>query len=165
MELQSVINELSTSLRKMVEGGWARLEKSKDINDFVTSRGAENLHGLLSVYPVQLYAECFKSLGMKSRTELETLWGKNFHHEEVRDAVEELLLAEDNYRSTSLVQELDRRMHAHEEEAVALPVVVAGECLRTEATFVEARSGDTISLKTLLQKSPYTLFVLRKHYV
>lgn len=162
MELQSVINELSTSLRKMVEGGLAHLEKSKDINDFVTSRGAENLHGLLSVYPVQLYAECFKSLGMKSRTELETLWGKNFHHEEVRDAVEELLLAEDNYRS--LVQELDRRMHAHE-EAVALPVVVAGECLRTEATFVEARSGDTISLKALLQKSLYTLFVLRKHYV
>lgn len=158
----AAVANLSASLNKMVQGGRENYKASGDINDFTKSHGEGHFHGLLSVYPVQLYAECFKSLGIKSRKELESLWSRYFNDEEMRDSVEELLSAEDGYRA--FMEELDQIMTAHEEKT-ALPVAAKGECLQSDATFTDAHTGDTMSLTSLLQKSPYTLFVLRKHYV
>lgn len=159
----AAVAKLSASLNKMVQDGRENYKATGgDINDFTKSHGKDDLHGLLTLYPVRLYAECFKSLRIKSRKELESLWSRYFSDEEMRGSVEELLSAEDNYRA--FIAELDQIMTAHEEKT-ALPVAAKGEYLQSDATFTDASTGDTISLTGLLQNSPYTLFVLRKHYV
>lgn len=161
-EVIAAVSKLSSSLKKMVVDGQAGYEKSKDINDFVKSHGTEHLHGLLTVYPVQLYADCFKSLAVNSRTSLEAVWAKYPHNSNLQQCVEELLAAEESYEA--FISELDREMNSHEESA-ALPVVTKGGCLCTDATFVECPSGKDVSLTSVLEKGKYTLFVLRKHYV
>lgn len=157
----TAIDRLSGALNKMVQDGRKDYKEAQHINDFVKSHGKEDLHGLLKVYPVQLYVECFKSLGVASRKELENLWNR---YEGVRHSVEELLAAEEGYKA--FVGEMDAIMNAHEEET-ALPVVPVGaHLLQTDAgAFPEARSGIATSLNSLLKKCAYTLFVLRKHYV
>lgn len=158
----TAVNKLSAALNKVVEDGRANFDQTEDINKFVLSRGAEDLHGLLSIYPVQLYADCFKSLGVKSRVELEAFWSQNIQDEDLQESVEELLRAEEGYKA--FVEELDQNMNTHEEKA-ALPVVSMGEHLHTDVTFVDGSTGGTVSLNDLLKKSRYTLFVLRKHFV
>ena len=161
-EVLAAVSKLSASLKQMVEDGRANYKKSGDINDFVHSRGADHMHGLLTVYPVQLYADCFKTLGVETRASLESLWAQHCGHPDIQEAVEDLLGAEEGYRE--FIGELDQIMNAHEEE-IALPVVSKGECLNADVSFVCGASGDTVSLNSLLEKSKYTLFILRKHYV
>lgn len=157
----AAVSQLSTSLHKMVKDGRESYKTcGADINDFIKSH--EDLHGLIGIYPVQLYAQCFKSLGLKSRKELELLWSRYFSDERMQEAVEELLSAEESYKG--FMDELDQLLAAYEEKT-ALPVVAEGDYLQSEATFTEANTGDTVSLTELLQKSAHTLFVLRKHYV
>lgn len=160
--LVAAVGKLSASLKKMVEDGRENFRRHGDINDFVRSHGKGDLYGLLTLYPVQLYASCFKSLGIQSRKELESLWSSFFVKKEVQDSVEELLSAEESYED--LIEELDRVL-AEYEEKTALPVIRRGEVFNTDATLVEATTGDEISLNEFLKESPYTLFVLRKHYV
>lgn len=159
----TAVSNLSASLNKMVQDGRdSYKEGGENINDFVKSCGKENLYGLLTVYPVQLYAECFKNLGVESRKELESLWSRYFSTEEMQSSVKELLLAEEGYRA--FIEELDQIMAAHEEKT-ALPVASIGKHLHSDVTFTKAGTGEAVSLMGLLKKSPYTLFVLRKHYV
>lgn len=158
----TAVDSLSGALNKMVQDGRQNYKEAKHINDFVKSHGKEDLHGLLKVYPVQLYVECFKSLGITSRKELENMWSRYFSDESVRLSVEALLTAEEGYKE--FIVELDGIMSAHEEKT-ALPVVPIGGHLQTDATFTEARSGTATSLNSLVKKCAYTLFVLRKHYV
>ena len=161
-QVLAAVADLSASLCKMVKDGRERYRASgENINDFVKSRGKEDLHGLLTLYPVQMYAKCFKSLEVKSRQELESLWTCYFSDEDMRSCVEELLSAEAAYRAC--IEELDQILTAHEVET-ALPVTAKGEHL-LDTTFIDGRTGDSVSLNDLLQKSSYTLFVLRKHYV
>lgn len=156
----AAVANLSASLCKMLKDGRESFRTCEaDINDFVRSHGKEDFYGLLTLYPVQLYVHCFKSLGLKSRKELECLWSRYFSDEEMQVAVEELLSAEEDYKA--FIEELDQIMAAHEEKT-ALPVTAH---LESDAIFTEASTGDSVSLTDLLQKSPYTLFILRKHYV
>jgi len=156
------LKKLSASLNQMVVEGRRKFEQSKDINDFAVSRGAENHHGLLALYPVQLYTQCFKSLSVKSRKELEVLWSRYSSDASMQEAGKELLLAEESYRA--FMEELDSIMNAYEEEA-ALPVVSVGENIRTNVGFMNGSTGSTVLLHDLLKECKYTLFVLRKHYV
>ena len=158
----TAVDSLTGALNKMVQDGREDYKQVQHINDFVKSHGKEELHGLLKVYPVQLYVECFKSLGITSRKELENLWSRYLSDESMRHSVEDLLTAEERYKE--FVGELDEIMNVHEEKT-ALPVVPIGGHLQTDATFPEARSGIATSLNSLLKKCAYTLFVLRKHYV
>ena len=161
--LLAAVAELSASLRRMVKDGRENFKASgEDINDFVRSHGKDDLHGLLTLYPVQLYAKCFKDVGVESRKDLESLWNCHFHDEAIQDTVKEFLGAEDAYRE--VIEDLDEIMATHEERT-ALPVAAEGDCLQSDVTLTDAVSGDPISLFNLLQRCPYTLFVLRKHYV
>ncbi len=162
LQLISAISELSNSLHRMIEEGWKDYQESKDINDFTRSRGPDQLHGLLRIYPVQQYAQCFKAAGVRSKAELETAWNQFPEDKRVQDCVENLLAAEDSY--VELIEKLDKIMNDHEEE-MALPVVTKGGHLSTDINVIEANSGDSISLSSVLRKNKYTLFILRKHYV
>lgn len=157
------VNELSAALARMLQDGKSNFEKSgRDINLFCKSHGPDDLQGLLTVYPVHYYAQCFNKVGVKSKKELEALWSKYFSDEEVRTSVEALISAEENYKS--FMKELDQYLKTYEDE-VALPVVNVGDCLPMDVSFVHASTGNKVSLSSILKKTIYTLFVLRKHYV
>jgi hypothetical protein len=158
----AAVVKLSASLNKMVEEGRDSYKAHGDIIGFAKSHGKDELRGLLALYPVQIYVECFETVGVKSRKELEGLWSRYASDGSAQVAVEGLLHAEDAYRT--FIEELDQIMAAHEEQ-VSLPVAVKGECLQSDVTLVDARTGDTMLLANLFQQSPKTLFVLRKHYV
>ena len=159
----SAISNLSDALNKMVKNGRKEYEKSKDINDFSKSRGPDILYGLLSLYPVNLYAECFKKAGVNSKKELETRWSRYSDDDEICSSVESLVAAEEGYKS--LIDGLDEAMNLYEEEN-ALPVVEVGARLPNDLSVIDACSGNSLLLnKDLIGKSKYTLFVLRKHYV
>lgn len=163
LQVLAAVSKLASSLQQMVRDGRANYEHSGDINDFVKSHGEKELHGLLTVYPVQLYAECFRSLGIKSRKELEALWNQHSQDAEMKESVAELLLAEEQYRA--FMEELDQIMNKHEEKT-ALPVAKLGGKLSTGGVeLVDGSTGNAVSLDGLLQKSNRTLFILRKHYV
>lgn len=163
LHVLAAVSDLSAALNKLVKDGRENYKTSgANINDFVRSHGREDLHGLLTLYPVQLYAQCFKSLGLNSRKDLECLWSRHFSDEEMQGSVAELLSAEEGYEA--FIGELDEIMAAHE-EGTALPVAAKGGYLQSGATFTEASTGDTVSLTDILRESAYTLFVLRKHYV
>ena len=160
--LLQAVRTLARDLNKMVEEGRQQYQSSPDINGFVRSRGSDELHGLLLVYPVSLYVECFKTAGVKSRSELEALWASVYSDPDVSESVENLLAAEDGW--VGFIAELDREMEAHEERT-ALPVVKVGGQFPLDIPLVETMSGDSVHLKSCLEKSKYTLFILRKHYV
>ena len=153
---------LTGDLRKMVENGRKSYQSAPDINDFVKSHGSEELYGLLLVYPVNLYVECFKTAGVRSRKELEDNWSRFFTDTEVRESVEDLIAAEESY--IELISELDKAMQDYEERT-ALPVVEVGGQVALDIPVVQTLSGDAIQLGSYLEKSTFTLFILRKHYV
>ena len=162
-ELIGAINKLSKALERRIQSGKAEYERSgRDITLFCKSSGPDNIHGLLTLYPVQDYAECFRSLGVESKEELEALWSKYFSGEDVRSSVEALISAEEAYNR--FIAELDDDCKAYE-ETIKLPIAEVGNHLQKDTCFIETRSGKEVLLGDILQKSPHTLFVLRKHFV
>ncbi len=160
--LLQAVQTLTKGLSSMVQDGRKAIEASPSINDFVKSRGSDDPHGLMCVYPVNLYVACLRTAGVKSRRELESLWAGMFSDVEVQENVEELLAAEEKW--VGLISELDQEMKSYEEKT-ALDVIDVGEKFPMDIALVETKSGDTVSLKSCVEKTPYTLFILRKHYV
>ena len=158
--LVQTLRALTAGLDKKVENGRKEFESSPDVNDFMKVKG--QTRGFLSAFPVNLYVECFKRAGVRSRSELEALWTSMYSDPTVSEAVENLLIAEDNW--TNFISELERQMSAHEEKT-ALPIVNVGERFPMDIPFIDTKSGDTMQLKSYLEKKKYTLFILRKHYV
>ena len=154
--LLRALRALADGLGKKVDDSRKYYKSCGGINDFLT------VNGLKLIFPVGLYVECFKTVGVRHRSELEALWTSLYSDPTVSECVENLLAAEDHW--TGLIAELDREMEAHEERT-ALPIVQAGEQFPLDISLVETRSGDTIQLKNCLEKSKYTMFILRKHYV
>lgn len=147
---------------KMVKNGRENYKFSPNINEFVRSHGSEDLHGLLTLYPIQLYVECFKTAGVSSREELEGNWSEFFTYPEVRETVEDLLSAEESY--VELISELDKFLLEYEEKT-SVRVVDVGNKVQTDIPLMETVTGETMRLGRYLEKSNFTLFILRKHFV
>ena len=161
--LVSTVATLTRELHRVVEEGRKSFKSCTDINEFVLSRGADEPHGLYNIYPVSLYAQCFRSAGVATKKELEETWSRYFNDSEVRECVDELLAAEDAYRS--LIKEIEAEMQ-HYEDATAVPVVSLGESIPGGLALTEANSGETIPVvQNVCSKANYTLFVLRKHFI
>jgi len=160
--LLQAIKALRDGLVTMVKDGQDAYESCTDINSFTRSKGSDEKHGLLLVYPLELYVECFRTAGVRTREELEKLWNQFQSDSYVKTGVTELLKAEEQW--VAFIAELDCLMNEYEEQT-SLPVAEVGSCIPPDLLLTETQSGDVIPLKTYLDKSKYTLFVLRKHYV
>ena len=159
----SAVSKLSSDLRQVVEEGRRSFKSCTSINDFVLSRGPdEQPHGLYAIYPVSLYAECFRSAGVMTKKELEEKWSQYFHDSEVRECVEELLAAEDSYKL--LIREIDNEMQRYEDQT-AVPPVSVGENIPADLTLMEATTGEVVPLHSYYTKANFTLFILRKHFI
>ena len=161
--LVSAVAALTRDLEQVVEEGRKNFKSCTDINKFVLSHGEGEPHGLYDIYPVQLYAQCFRSAGVSTRKELEEIWSRHFSESDVRECVEDLLSAEDSYRL--LIKEIETKMQRYEEKT-ALPTVSLGESIPADLALTEATSGAmTPVVQGVCSKEKYTLFVLRKHFI
>lgn len=160
--LVSAVNKLAKDLHQVVEEGRTSFKSCADINDFVRSRGPDQPYGLYAIYPVSLYVQCFRSVGVTTRKELEERWSRHYHDTQVRENVEELLSAEDGYNT--LMEEIEGEMQRYEDQT-AVPIVSVGNCIPADLSLMEATSGEMIPLQSYCSKAKYTLFVLRKHFI
>ena len=158
----SAVRKLSTDLRQVVEEGKRSFNSCTNIEEFVLSRGPDEPHGLYAIYPVSLYAECFRSAGVMTKKELEEKWSRYFHDSEVRECVEELLAAEDSYKL--LIGKIEDEMQRYEDQTTVSPVSV-GESIPADLTLLEATSGEVVPLQSYYTKAKFTLFILRKHFI
>lgn len=160
--LISAVNKLAKDLHQVVEEGRKSFKSCADINDFVRSRGPDQPYGLYAIYPVSLYVECFRSVGVTTRKELEERWSRHFHDAQMRENVEELLSAEDAY--STLMEEIEREMQQYEDQT-ALPVLSVSDRIPADLNLMETTSGEMTPLQSYCSKAKYTLFVLRKHFI
>ena len=160
--LISAVSKLAKDLHQVVEEGRKSFESCADINNFVRSRGPDQPYGLYAIYPVSLYVECFRSVGITTRKELEERWSQHFHDFQMRESVEELLSAEDAYNT--LMEEIEGEMQRYEDRT-AVPVLSVGDCIPADLRLMEATSGEMTPLQSCYSKAKYTLFVLRKHFI
>ncbi len=162
-ELAVIISNLASSLVSMVQKGRSEYELSgRDIVSFCRSSGPLKTSGLLNVYPVQEYAQCFRAAKVKSREELDGLCNENLANQCLQSSVSALVSAEKDYRN--FITELDEDCRMHEDK-IKHPVLKVGDLCKEDIKFVQAHSGTETSLRDILANSSKTLFVLRKHYV
>ena len=159
--LISALGNLSSELTGMI----ANAKKNYDVNklDWFLNRDSGK-EGILALYPVNAYHACFLAAEVKTRKQLEELWVSRYTEEAVRDAVDDLLAAEQDYRQ--YISEIDADLRLLEESlSPSETSTVIGSQLPVGISLVQASSGTSLSLESLLKKSRFTLFVFRKHYV
>ena len=160
-QLVAALQTLERGLRQMVENTRKNF-LALTLDEFL---GGDNRQSLLySAYPVQLYVDCMVSVGVSSREELEQMWKEHYRHADVRDSVEEVLGAEEEYRS--FMAEADEEVQRYE-DSIALGSVATVGCQLPprDLTLLEAASGRPVSLESIWTKSRFTLFVLQRHFV
>lgn len=159
--LVPALSKLASELTTMIANTKASYHRSR-LDSFLNRDSRE--HGLLSLYPVGAYYSCFLSAGVKTRKELEELWSSLYTTESVRDAVDELLSAEESYRE--YISEIDNDLQQGLEDSLSpFETSTLGSQLPVKMTLVDASSGTSIGLESLLQRSQLTLFVFRKLYL
>ena len=160
--LVSELQILAGSITSMVQRGKAS-RASYSLEQFLnTDRRKENA-GLYCLYPVQDYVRCFRALGVKNRDKLDELCRRRYGEAEVRDAAEELLQSEEMFGE--FVSEVDRDLKASEDKLAISNVLSVGNNLPTELELLDADSNSRVSLGTVLGKAPFTLFVLKRHFI
>ncbi len=159
--LVSALKKLAKALERQVEDSEKNYSPSH-LNEFLC--GDSKSTGIYGLYPVQHYYECLTTVGVKTRKELEGVWSGLFTDEGVRDSVEELLTAEDNWRA--FIKNLDADLQKYESDlSPSAGISTLGSQLPGGLSLVEATSGSSIAMATLLKQSRLTLFIFRKHYV
>ena len=56
-------------------------------------------------------------------------------------------------------------MQAAEDKQAVSNVLTVGSCVPTELELLDADSGSSVSLATVLDKAPFTLFVFKRHFI
>lgn len=158
--LVAALNKLATALEKQVEDTRKSYDPSR-LDQFFCGDSKEA--GVYGVYPVQHYYECLSAVGVKTRKELEEVWVRFYKDEAVRESVEGLLTAEDNWRA--FIRYMDAGLQKIESERSPVATSTLGSQLPQDLCLTEAVSGDSVAVETILKESRYTLFILRKHYV
>lgn len=130
----------------------AKLEAQESLESFV----AHKLVDLLGL--IAAGAEFYKSLGVKKRSEAESVWQKFYHHAEVRDEVEELLELESEW--DSFIESVDEGVHAGAGQSSGL----RADSLSPEIPLADGGSGKSATLGQYLGQGQKLLLVLIRHY-
>lgn len=153
------LRKLASDLHQVVAENRAALHSTDSIEHFVDLRG--NRAGLTRLFrSVYLYKQCFSSLGVATKAELEEAWKKCYSDEDVRESVEELLIVEEDW--VKFVDEVDSILQKHLRTGTR-PIAV-GEKVNVDLSFSEAKSGNVVSLKDYLDQFPRTLLVIMRHF-
>ena len=159
--LLPALQKLNEELTKLVENIRKNFEamRSDRLDEFMN---VDCKVGLFHSCPMLLYLYCMKEVGVKTRAELEELWKECYHHEEVRECVEEFLSLEESLQE--LYDEIDEELAKAEDQLALDNVTKVGEHLPADLSLIECKSGEVVHLKSFWKKSEFTLFVPLKFY-
>lgn len=159
--VQHLLAQSLSTLAKKIESAVERTREDynkSELHHFLTYSKDEN-HGILKLFAATpAYAECMRKFGVESKAELEELWGKHYEEPGVKDAVDTLLKAEDNF--TKFVAEIDEKLSPLENKLTVNSVAQIGEDLPKEHPLIEIPSGQQTSLEACWKGAKFTLFVL-----
>jgi len=149
----SLLLKISSDLDNLTRN--AHVLVNKDVNSFVNGKLGSHFGPA-----IKLYSELFKTIGVRSRTELENEIKKNFRNQEVRDSFEGLLECETSWNK--LVGSLDE----HLSKSQSTNEIKLGEVCGEEIDLVDTRSGTTTSISSLLGSLDYSFLhcVLLRHF-
>lgn len=131
----------------------AKQEAEASLENFVSTK-ITTLLGLINEG-----ANFYKSLGVKTKSEAETIWQKSYHHAAVREQVDDLLELESEWDSF-----LDR---VERDLKVSNGQLGGGETLdrlSPETPLTDARTGQSVTLGHYLDRGQNLLLVLIRHF-
>lgn len=156
--LLSAISSLSEKIAGAVKQAGEDFKTASDIYEFISTENVTA--GIRKLFIMPFYIECFNSLGVKTRAELEQLWAKHYNDHEVREAVEDVLKNEDSVREFAV--EVDRELSLHEEKSN--PSAQIGQTLPKDLRLIDADTGEEMSLESFWEGSKFTWFVFLRHF-
>lgn len=157
--LLSVISILSEKIAGAVNQAREDFKAAVDVHEFLDS--TKNVAaGIRQLFIMPLYIECFVSMGVKTRAQLEKLWAKHYRDHKVRETVEELLDNEDSVRE--LAMEVDNVLSLHEQKSN--PAAKLGQVLPKDLILTDAETGQETPLETYWKGSKFTWFVFLRHF-
>ena len=157
-QLLSAIATLSEKIARAVQKAKEDFKASPDVYDFLDIKNPDPRTQTLFLVPP--YVECFKSLGVSTRAELEQLWAREYSDPEVREKVEELLETEESIRE--FATEVDKVLISHE-RAANTPACV-GQSLPKDLLLTDAETGEQVALEMYWKRSKFTWFVFLRHF-
>ena len=108
------------------------------------------------------YSKCMQENGVRSYAELERLWKAHYGRTEMREVVDELLEAEEDYHS--FLEEVESAFRKEEDDDLVATVKV-GEPFPSDVELLDVRSDKKLPLdQTYWKESKATLLVPKRHY-
>ena len=159
--LLSALRKLNKELSKRASDGRKNFEAMKfdRLNEFLTF---DCEVGIISVAPLFSYVQCLKAVGAKTRAELEEMWKRWYHDEEVRECVEELLSLETSIQE--LFNDIDVEVQKVEDQLAIQNITKVGEQLPADLALTNCCSGEVVNLGNVWKQSKFTHFVFLKFY-
>jgi len=130
-------------------------EKSKDLSSFVETQLGPSFGPAIGIY-----ANLFKALAVKDRTEFERKLKLNIRHASVEEAFDNLLSVESSWNK--FLTAVDTELHGPAITAAA----TVGQNIQADIQLTNARTGEETSLPSLLDQSghDYVHLVLLRHF-
>ena len=159
--LLSALRKLNQELSKRASDGRKNFEAMKfdRLNEFLTF---DCEVGIISVAPLFSYVQCLKAVGAKTRAELEEMWKRWYHDEEVRECVEELLDLETSIQE--LFNDIDVEVQKAEDQLAIQNITKVGEQLPADLALTNCSSGEMVNIENIWKQSKFTHFVFLKFY-
>ena len=158
MSLLSAISTLSGKISGAVKEARENFQGASDVYEFLSTENVSA--GIRKLFVMPLYIECFKSLGIQTRAQLEELWRKSYSDHRVRDTVEDLLENEDSI--CEFAKEVDKELALHEKKTK--PFAHVGQSVPKDLALTDADTGEEMQLETCLNGSKFTWFVFLRHF-
>ena len=149
--INKVVDETRSEFQADVSGG-----SHEEFEKFLDTPGK----GIRRVWAhVASYEECLRTNSVGTYAELEKLWERQYGVQEVRDAVEDVLQAEDRHHA--LTKDVEREfVKLHSE----LDLKVEGDTVPGGLKVTDARCKKEQEIQSFWEGSKYTLFVLLRHF-
>ena len=156
--LLSSLSTLSEKIASVVKQAKTDFNAASDVYDYI--RTTNKSAGIRKLFIMPLYIECFSSVGVKTRTELEQVWAKSYSDHQVREAVEELLENEENF--CEFAMEVDKVLSLYEKKSN--PTAKVGQDLPKDLALTDAGTGQEMLLESYWKESKFTWFVFLRHF-
>ena len=159
--LLPALQKLNKELTELVDNGRKNFEamRSDRLEEFLN---VDCKVGMISLRPMLLYVYCLQEAGVKTRSELEELWKRCYHDQEVRECVDEILSYEDHLQE--LYDDIDAEVVKVEDQLAFHNVTKVGELLPADLSLTECKSQEVVQLESFWKQSKFTLFVPLKFY-
>lgn len=160
----SMAEDVAVSEETLTSGLSLLVNLSKVLLQNAKQEAADSLENLVPYKITTLFGliaagtQFYKSLGVKKKSEAEAVWQKFYHHEAVREQVEELLQVENEW--DSFLESVDEGLQATDGQ---LSGQIA-DSLSPDVEFIDGRSGKSVTLGQYLDQGQKLLLVLIRHF-